>query len=274
MSALRTVSALLLLAAAATASADGSWFDEPFHLHFRLGGLSILPTGASRPVELANVSGEARLSGVNDGPIAGSSTKVGGALIAALIVGYAPPILDRQLSIETILALPFKQRLRNGGTLATTSLAHDIAGSLPTGVPALGPELGEATVLSPVVTAVYRFLPAARVRPFLGAGGCLLVVLDTKITNPVLTSVTRPTVDTPPRLGWVVQGGVEVRLARRFFLSADVKYVGGLKLTSTMKDVWVSVPGLPIYGSARLGDTVSRMQIDPLVSFLGVGMDL
>ena len=195
-------------------------------------------------------------------------------------IAYAPPILCRQLSIETILALPFTQKMYAGGTLASTSLAPTAIGSLPTGVPALGKELGEVKLLPPVVTAVYRFFPGASVRPYLGAGGSLLLILDARITNPVLSSVRPPRVSIPPRLGWVVQAGTDVRFGfdalpgRSLHLTADVKYIGGLDVTATLKDVWVSLPGLPVYGAARVGDNVARIQVNPVIAFVGLGLDL
>jgi outer membrane protein W len=247
--------------------------------YFRLGGMVIAPTGRGDEVQLTNLTGMARLSGLQDGPISGSSTSLGKAWLPAAIVGYAPPILGRQLSIETVLALPVKQKLYAGGTLATDSISPTALGTLPTGVPALGTELGEVTSLPPVVTAVYRFFPRAPVRPYLGVGGCLLVVVDAKITNPVLASVRPPKVEIPPALGWVVQAGAEVRFTfegmpgRAFFLTADVKYVGGLEAKATLKDVWVSVPDLPTYGAVKVGDNVSRLKVDPIVSFMGLGID-
>ncbi len=265
---------LLLVASSGSAFAEGSWLDTLHGLRFRLGGMSVVPTGSGGEVQLANVTGAARLSGLSDGPIAGSSTRLGNALMPALIIGYAPPILNHQLSVETILALPVKQKLYAGGTLATRSIAPSALGSLPTGVPPLGTELGEVTSLPPVVTAVYRFLPGGRFRPYVGLGGCLLIVLDTKITNPVLTSVRTPKVNTPPRLGWVAQAGGEFRFGGSYFLTADVKYIGGLAITSTMRNVEVSVPGLPLYGSARVGDNVVHMKVNPITTFVGVGMDL
>jgi outer membrane protein W len=258
-------------------AAGSGWLEG---LRIRAGGLYVKPTGRGQEVELSNVSGYARLAGVRDGPIAGSSTSLGGSGMFAAIVGYAPPFLDRQLSIETILALPFEQKLYAGGTLASTSLAPKAIGTLPTGVPALGRELGTVTVLPPVVTAVYRFFPRSWIRPYLGAGGCVLLVLDAQITNPVLASVRPPKVEVPPAFGWVAQVGSELRFGigvlpgRSFFLTADVKYIGGLEVTARVKDIWVSLPGLPVYGAAQVGDNTVHMKIDPLVTFLGVGVDL
>lgn len=250
-------------------------------LRFRLGALYVAPTGKGQEVEMANLSGMSQLSGLKAGPIAGSTSSLGAALLPAIVLGYALPFLDRQLSIETILAPPLKQKMTLGGTIATTSIAPTALGSLPTGVPPLGTEFGEVTSLPPVVTAVWRFFPKARVRPYLGAGACALFALDAKVTNKVLTAVRAPTVNTPARLGWVAQAGAEVRFGidalwpgRSFYLTADVKYVGGLDTTTTVKDIWVELPGLPLYGAAKVGDNVARLTIDPLVTFVGVGMDL
>lgn len=259
---------------AGTSSTRESERDSWFGLSFRLGGLFILPTGRSKEVELANVSPMAHLSGLTDGPIAGSWAAMGSNVMAAATIGWAPPILNRQLSIETILALPFTQKLYMGGTLATASLAPTALGVLPTGVPALGSELGEVTVLPPVVTLVYRFFPAWRVRPYLGAGASLLVVTGARITNPALSEISSPKVDIPPKLGWVVQAGAEVRVIGSFFVTGDIKYIGGLALTAKVTDIWVRLPNLPLYGPVKVGDNVVRVSVDPVVVQLGIGMNL
>jgi outer membrane protein W len=248
--------------------------DGRLGFYFSLGGLFISPTGRSGEVELANVGAQARLSGMTNGPIAGSYTRMGSNLMAAAIIGYAPPILNRQLSIETILALPFAQKLYAGGTLANNSLGPKALNSLPTGVPALGEELGEVKALPPVVTAVYRFFPDSIVHPYLGFGACLMIVMEAKITNPVLSEVSAPKVDIPPKVGWVGQAGVEVRLFGSFFVTADLKYIGGLDITSTVKDIWVRLPELPIYGRVKVGDNVARMSVNPVLAQFGIGMAL
>ena len=248
--------------------------DSWYGFYFRLGGLFMAPTGRSQEVELVNVSPMAHLSGVTDGPVAGSWSTMGSKLMAAATIGWAPPILNRQLSIETILALPFTQKMYLGGTLANTSLAPTALGVLPTGVPALGTELGEVTVLPPVVTLVYRFFPAWRVRPYLGAGASLLIVMGAKITNPVISEVSQPKVEIPPKLGWVVQAGAEVRLFGSFFLTGDFKFIGGLDLTAKVTNIWVRLPNLPLYGAVRVGDNVVKVSVNPIVIQLGVGMNL
>ena len=249
--------------------------DEPhwYGFSFRLGGLFLLPLGSSGEVELANVEGPARLS-VNNGPIAGSSVGLGNNLMFAATIGYAFPFFDRQLGIETILAAPFTMKLIAKGTLANQSLAPTALGNLPTGLPALGSELGETTVLPPVLTLVWKFLPHYRVHPYIGLGASYLIPLSAKITNPVLTSVTSPTLEVNPKLGWVLQAGVDVKLWKWIHVTADMKYIGGLDLTATVKDIYVRLPGLPLYDAVRVGDNVAHVSVDPLAFQLGVGMDL
>ncbi len=243
--------------------------------YFRIGGLFLQPLPSSQEVRLEGVTGPARL-GLSDGPIAGSAIGVGNALMPALTVGFAPrlPVLGHQLSLETILALPFKMKLYAKGTLATKSLAPTVLGALPTGVPALGEELGETTVVPPVLTLVYRFLPDWRVHPYLGLGFSVLIATDARITNPLLTEVSTPQLEIPPKAGYVLQGGVDVRLYRWFYATADLKFIGGLDLTARVKDVYVRLPSLPLYGSVKVGDTVSTVTVNPLVFQIGVGMNL
>jgi outer membrane protein len=240
---------------------------------FRLGGLFLQPLGSAKEVELSNVSGVSRLI-IDNGPIAGSSIGISNALIFAGTVGYAPPILNRQLSIEAVLALPFTLKLRSRGTLATASLAPFAAGNVPTGLPALGEVLGETTVLPPVVTLVYRFLPGLRFHPYLGAGVSVLFAYNARITNSILTEVGQPTVSILPRAGWVLQGGVDVRLYQRFYLSADVKFIGGLALQANVDEIFVRLPNLPLYDIVKVGSATASVVANPLVFQLGVGMNL
>lgn len=241
-------------------------------LFFRLGGLLIAPAAASSEVSLANVSGPARLS-VSDGPIAGSAVGIGSNFMPAGIIGYSLPFLDRRLSIETVLALPFTLKLEAKGTLATQSLAPTALGNLPTGVPALGSELGEVKVLPPVLTATWRFGPFWRLQPYAGAGLSYLVTLEARITNPVLTEVATPKIEVPNRLGFVVQAGLDMHLWRWFFANLDLKYIAGLDLVTRVTNIWVRLPRLPLYEAARVGDNEVRVTVNPFVFTFGVGMN-
>lgn len=271
------VTSLVVLLGAALAHAEDAAPPEPERtpvgFFFRVGTLLVAPVSSSSEVSLANVEGPARLS-VSDGPIQGSSVGLGTNFMAGGMIGYTLPVLDRRLSIETVLATPFTLKLYARGTLATESLAPTALGSLPTGVPALGAELGEVKVLPPVLTATWRFGPFWRVRPYLGLGVSYLMTLAARITNPVLTEVATPTVEIPNRLGFVLQGGFDVHVWRWFFVTLDMKYIAGLDLTTRVKNIWVRLPKLPLYEAVHVGDNEVRVTVNPLVFQLGIGMDL
>jgi outer membrane protein len=124
-----------------------------------------------------------------------------------------------------------------------------------------------------VVTLVYRFLPGAGVRPYLGAGASYLIPLHSEITNPVLIEVSAPQLDIPSKLGWVVQGGLDVHLYQSFFATIDFKYIGGLDVTATTRNIYVRLPSLPLYGAVKVGDNVAQVSVNPLVAQAGVGMN-
>jgi outer membrane protein len=169
------------------------------------------------------------------------------------------------------LALPFTVKLRNGGTMASESLAATALDALPTGVPALGPELGETKVLPPVLTLRWTFLPAWRVQPYVGAGVSVMKAYDARVTNPLLTEVGAPRLTMNPAVGWVAQVGAEVRLWRELFLTLDAKYIGGLDVTAKLEDIRVRVPSMPLYESVRVGDATVKVTVDPLVLAAGMG---
>ena len=78
----------------------------------------------------------------------------------------------------------------------------------------------------------------------------------------------------PPKLGWVVQAGAEVRVYGPFFITGDFKYIGGFDLTGKVTDMWVRTPSLPLYGAVRVGDNVVKVSVNPIIVQLGVGMNL
>ena len=157
------------------------------------GGVAhVAPLASSRELELADVDGAASLA-VQNGPIAGSGAAISSATIPALIVGYVLPVAQRRLALETVLGVPFTVKFRATGTLANESLAPMALG-IPTGVPPLGSELGEAKAAPPVVTAVYKLRPGRAVTPYVGAGLAVLFAYDAKVTNPMLTEVGQPDV--------------------------------------------------------------------------------
>jgi outer membrane protein W len=141
-------------------------------------------------------------------------------------------------------------------------------------VPALGEELGEALVAPPILVVNYRFGPFWRVRPYLGLGVSYLMTLSAEITNPVLSEVVPPTIEIPNHAGFVMQGGFDVHLFKWFYATLDFKYIAGLELEAKVKNIWVRLPQLPLYGAAHVGDNSVTVSANPLAIQFGVGMDL
>jgi outer membrane protein len=189
----------------------------------------------------------------------------------AMILGWSLPFFNHHLSIETVLATPFTLTLIAKGTLASQSLAPYALGNLPTGVPALGSELGVARVLPPVLTATWRFGPLWRLQPYLGLGASYLITLEAHVTNPVLTEVATPTMEIPNKLGFVMQGGLDLQLWRWLYATIDLKYIAGLDLVARVSNLWVRLPKLPLYDAARVGDNEVHVTVNPFVFSVGVG---
>jgi outer membrane protein W len=240
-------------------------------LYLRLGVAHIAPLESSREMELADIDGAASLA-IENGPIAGSGAEVGAATIPALIIGYRLPYLDGRLSLETVLGTPFTVKFRATGTIANESLAPMALG-IPTGVPALGSELGEAKAAPPTLTAVYDLMPTARVRPFVGAGVAVLFAFSPKVTNPLLTEVSRPDLSISPAPGLVLQTGVEARITNRIYARLDVKFIAFMLARAEVHHIVVKAPELPLFETVEVGTAKMSVWVNPLIVQAGVGTD-
>lgn len=233
-------------------------------------------------VVLENVVGPATLV-VQDGPIPGSSTSIKPLTLPALSVGLLIRDTDTStLGLELILAPPnmAKIEMRAEGALAEESLAPYALGNIPTGVPPAGNELGTVNALPPMLTVVYRPMKKQRFRPYVGAGLAYMIITGGEITNPLLTAVAEPRLEAEHNfgnLGVVAQGGLDVRVAtwkkKNLYVSADIKYIGFLRITAKVKDVYVEAPGLPIFGPVKVGDAGATVTVNPLIFQAGLGMD-
>ena len=245
---------------------------DDFHpLYVRAGVLHVAPLSQSREMELADVDGAASLA-VTNGPIPGSGASVSSATVPGLIIGYVLPWKHRRFAIETVLGVPFKVKFTATGTLANESLAPTALG-IPTGVMALGPELGEATAVPPVVTVIYRFDPFGRVRPYAGAGLSVMFALDPKVTNPTLLEVAQPEMKVSPAPGLVVQGGLEAKLSNRVYARLDVKFIGLMLARARVEHIQVRTPELPLFDTVEVGTAKMSVWVNPLIIQAGVGMD-
>ncbi len=247
---------------------------EPPHRKrfYLLGGVALIdPLSTSQPLELADVDGAASLA-VKNGPIAGSGSTVGSATIPAFILGYVLPFGNDHLSIETVLGLPFTVKFEATGTLANMSIAPTALG-IPTGVPALGPELGEAKAAPPVVTLVYQLAHLGPLTPYVGAGAAVLVTYDAKVTNSILTAVSQPTMSIPPAPGMVFQGGLEARLWKSVFARLDVKFIAFMEARATVEHIQVQTPDLPLFNTVEVGTAKMNVWVNPLIIQGGVGFE-
>ena len=241
-------------------------------LYVRAGVAHIEWLSSAQELQLSGVDGPASLA-VTDGPIAGSGTEVEPMTIPAVIAGYTLPVLDDRLSLETILGAPLHVHFRATGTLATMSIAPEALG-IPTGIPALGSELGEADAAPPIITAVYRIAELGPVHPYVGLGIGVLVTYNAHATNPVLTEVAEPTFHIDPAPGLVLQTGLDIAVWGRVALRADVKYVALMKAHATVENIQVRTPELPLLETAKVGSATLDMWVNPLVVQLGIGVDL
>ena len=241
---------------------------KPFY--FRAGYTLLAPDSSSSTVNLSNVGGPASLA-IDNGPIAGSGASVEAVDFPSVILGWQMPWGDGNWALETVLALPLTVEFKADGALANTSIAPYALGNIPTGVPALGTEFGEAKVLPPVVTAVYRFLPHREIRPYVGAGLAYMLSYDAEVTNPVLTAVNQPKLEIDPAFGIAVQGGVEWKFYRDWWINLDVKFISGLDTSAKVSGIVVQTPDLPTYEVAEVGDATVDVTVDPWVYHIGVG---
>lgn len=258
-------SLVLLVALCAVASADPK---KPVYI--RGGLLHVAPFEQSRPMELADVDGPASLS-LQNGPIAGSGATVSSATIPGLIVGYVLPWKDGRLSVETVLGPPFKVKFQATGTLAEMSIAPTALG-LPTGVGALGPALGEAKALPPVISVIYR-LTSGRVQPYVGGGVSVMFSSNARVTNPFLTEVSQPKMSIAPAPGLVLQSGIDVKVSNRIYARFDVKFIALMLARATVSHIQVRTPELPLFETVEVGTAKMSMWVNPLIIQAGIGTD-
>lgn len=264
---------IAIAAVLAVGAAAGVAAAEPARrqLYVRAGVAHIAPLASSRELELADIDGAASLA-LENGPIAGSGSKVSSATIPALTIGYRPRALGGRWSFETVLGLPFTVKFRATGTLATESLAPMALG-IPTGVPPLGSELGEATAAPPLITAVYELLDRGAIRPYVGAGASVLLAYDAKLTNPVLTQVGSPEFHVSPAPGLVLQAGAEARVWRSVYARIDVKFIAFMLARAQAEHLEVRTPELPLFDTVEVGTAKMSVWVNPLIVQAGVGVD-
>lgn len=246
--------------------------DEPRkRFYFRAGIVRVAPLEMSREMELADVDGPASLA-VQNGPIAGSGSSVSSATAFAATLGWNTPYLDGRISLETIIGVPFTVKFQATGTLANESIATEALG-IPTGVEAIGSELGEAKALPVVLTAVYDLTPGKRFRPYVGGGASVMFTTGEKVTNPMLTEVSQPEMSIAPAPGIVFQAGLDAKIAHRIYARIDVKFIALMMARARVEHVEVRTPEIPLFDTVEVGTAKMNVWVNPLIIQAGLGTD-
>lgn len=238
--------------------------------YVRLGVARVQPLSQSSELELADVNGPASLS-LKNGPIAGSGSTIDAATFPAAIIGYVLPWMNNRLSIETILGPPLEVKFQATGTLRDMSIAPTALG-IPTGVPALGPDLGEAKAVPPVVTLVYA-LRDHGVVPYVGAGASVLFAYGAHATNPLLTEVSQPKMSIAPAPGLALQAGIDAHITNRIYARLDVKFIALMYARATVEHIVVRTPDIPLFDTVEVGTAHLNMWVNPLILQAAVGAD-
>lgn len=192
------------------------------------------------------------------------------ANVITAIIGFSPATFRGYVSFETLIGLPKSSKLRATGDLATKSLAPTALDLIPTGVPPLGEEIGEANAAPLMITAVARTPElGGRVRLYAGAGPVVLLV-RAKVTNAVLTEVATPKIETSPAYGVVAQAGVDLRLTKRMFARLDLKEMWLTPSETRISNIHVKTT-IPLLDTVEVGSATSQVQANPIVVQLGVG---
>ena len=141
----------------------------------------------------------------------------------------------------------------------TSHLSTELALAVPTNsstqlkTPKLN--LGDIKLMPNTLTLKYNFAPQATFRPYVGAGVDYTKISSSNFGIPATSNSVPTSLSTDgSSFGWVAQAGFDVRIARSWFLNADVRYLG---------DVDTNIKS----SSGRL--TTAR--IDPMLYSIGFG---
>ena len=165
-------------------------------------------------------------------------------------------------SVETILGLPYTVDINHEGSLKNESQL---------GLPPFGEKLGETKALSPAVSLVYKFMLEEKFRPYVGGGLAYLMTYDSEVTNDTVnTFFGNPDMKIDNGFGYLLQAGAEYNFYEQWFVTADVKYVGGLDLDAEVGDLVLNAEGNPLDGTT-LGKNTTTVTVDPWAYSIGVG---
>lgn len=87
------------------------------------------------------------------------------------------------------------------------------------------PDLGHTWVLPPTLTLQYHFAPAAKVRPYVGAGLNYTIFYGEGTSSALDTAIGKSSLNLSNSFGWAAQAGMDFDLNEKFFLNVDIKYI-------------------------------------------------
>jgi outer membrane protein W len=235
--------------------------------YFRAGMAHVQPRIKSGGLEL-QPTGLAGLAANPEPPKGGLESQ--SSNIISGIIGFAPKVFGGHVAFETLVGIPQATPLRAQGELATKSLAPTALGIIPTGIPPLGEEIGEAKAVPPMLTVVFRLPALGPVRPYVGAGASVLFV-EGKITNAVLTEVATPKLTVSPAAGFVAQAGIDVHLKGRFYARLDLKELWFQESQSTISNIHVATT-IPMLETVEVGSAKTTVQANPIIVQAGIGV--
>ena len=141
--------------------------------------------------------------------------------------------------------------------IASTTRHHASGRSGTTG--SIG-RLASTWVLPPTLTAQYHFAPAAKVRPYVGAGLNYTIFWNEKASDGLEAAVGDTHVHMKDSFGWAAQAGVDVDITPKVFLNFDAKYID-IDTTARLH-------------TTAIGSQSVKVHLDPLVLGVGLGFRL
>jgi len=152
--------------------------------------------------------------------------------------------LNVDVNNDTIPELDFTYMLTNniGAELILGTSKHDITAG--------GAKIGSVKVLPPTLTLQYHFNPEGQFRPYAGAGINYTRFYGFKDDSGLGLSIKKNS------FGPALQVGMDMPLTKDVFLNLD------------MKKIWIKTK----VDSSVVGGNVGTLDINPLVTSVGIGM--
>ena len=222
-----------------------------------------------------------RLRGVYAHPDAGSDAFILPADCNAALQPCTPVGKD-QIKIDS----EFYPEL-SGEYYFSEHVSSELAIALPTKFTykVMGESIGSEKLMPNTLTLKYTFNTHEAFRPYLGVGAHYTDIssqqlsISTDLLNPAgplpAGGATRISTDSN-KFGWVGQAGFDLRLARSWFVNADVRYLGHLttdvnsaatRLTNLKIDPWLFSVGLGYrFGGSPVAPVAAAVVAAPVVA--------